>query len=212
MRRFAVHSAILLAAACASPLAYTPNPPAKDGRLPATAVLLFDDATRDDPIRRYGNDFFLANLARKSDAGLPRLTAEIVSRLLVSDFAASGAFASIRLLARPDRDGAEKLLVQGSLEKAVYHRRRSGTELTLTVLLRAMSLPDGKSYGSSGSRTRIRAGRCWTPRRTPPGPCRGCSARPWPGSPRQSGDSRRGTFPSVARMQKDEVPDDALLA
>lgn len=145
MRRLGLPTAILLATACASRLAYEPNPPAEDGRrLPATAVLLFDDATRDAPIRRYGEGLFLANLARKSDAGLPRLRAETVTRLLVEDFAASGAFASIRLVKRPDRRGADKILLQGSLEKAVYHRRRDGTELTLTVLLRAMSLPDGK--------------------------------------------------------------------
>lgn len=145
MRRLWLLSAVLLAAACASRLAYTPNPPAENGRsLPATAVLLFDDATSADPIRRYGDGLFMANLARKSDAGLPRLTAETVTRLLVEDFAASGAFESIRLVKRVERDSKDRLLLQGSLEKAVYHRRRDGTELTLTVLLRAISLPDGR--------------------------------------------------------------------
>ncbi len=145
MRRLELIPAILLAAACASRLAYEPTPPTEGGRrLPATVVLVFDDATRDAPIRRYGEGLFLANLARKSDAGLPRLKAETVTRLLVEDFAASGAFASIRLVKRPDRRGADQLLLQGSLEKIVYHRRRGGTEISLTVLLRAMSLPGGK--------------------------------------------------------------------
>lgn len=141
--------AALLASGCAGGLAYVPNPPApRQGFLPATAVLPFQDATADFDLKEYGGGSFLVNMARREDKRAVRLPPGELAALLVRDFRHTGAFASIRYAAPSGPGEEEVLLIEGRVKQALFHRRMEGglpeDELVLALAVKATYRPEGR--------------------------------------------------------------------